>query len=484
MEFFDVKIDNYIKKIKKNIYMQITEEKYEQAMISIKMLAQIYYNYNQIYYDSDLEDALLKIRDAVLVREEYTKDKKCVLFYDGFGLDLRGLAASYVRALSSLEYFVIYVCPISSKGKIPHIIAELDENNSKVIYLNTALNSIDIAKKIDSVFKVYKPTVAFFYTTPHDVSAAIAFSNNDSSIRFQIDLTDHAYWIGTNAFDYITESREMGASIAIFERKIDIGKVIKLDCVPYINQDKYEVSLPFDIHKDKYIFTGGSLYKTLGDKELLYYKTIANIMENFSDIKFLYAGSGDDSEMKKIISKFPGRAYLIDERPDFFRLIENCILYINSYPMFGGLMMRYAAMAHKVPITLRHDNDADGILFNQSKLGIEFDNYQDYISEIHKLLSDDNYRKNKEELVDNSVLNELRFARNLKSLIEEQRTEFQFKEIKKFDTSEFRKEYKRRFKKKTIYKIIGQKGNVLIAKYFPIEFALGAIIKIKEKLVK
>ena len=217
---------------------------------------------------------------------------------------------------------------------------------------------------------------------------------------------------------------------------------------------------------------------------MFYYKTIVHILEKFPSIKFLYAGNGDDSEMCKLISKYPGRVHLIGERPDFFEIIRNCILYINSYPMFGGLMMRYAALAHKVPITLKHGNDADGILFEQNKLGIEFDNYQDYIKEIDKLLFDEEYRKFKEKLVENSVLTEEKFSFNLKLLIEKHTTEFKFEKIERFDTTEFRKEYKRRYSKEMLCKAIGQKDNIKIFKYFPVEFTLGLSTQIKEKILK
>lgn len=477
-----MEVNDYIKKLKKILDSLVQSDKYEHALVTAKILSNIYYDNNQIYIDSDLEDVLIKIRNIILKKEKYTTDEKCVMFYDGFGLNLRGWAASYVRALSSIGYYVIYLCPIASKGKIPHIVSELDKDKSKIIYLDNKLNNTDRAKKIDAIFKIYKPITAFFYTTPSDVSAAIAFSNNNSTTRFQIDLTDHAYWVGVNAFDYILESREMGASLAIYERGIAMDKIIKLDCVPYINKDMYDATLPLDIYNDKYIFTGGSLYKTLGDKDLLYYKTISYILENFKDIKFLYAGQGDDSEMKKLISAYSGRAFLINERPDFFELIKNSILYVNSYPMFGGLMMRYAALAHKVPITLRHDNDADGILLNQEKLGIEFDNYKDYLDEINKLLSNEDYRKKKEISVYNSVMTETDFNLNLELLIKEHKTKYSFDDIPRFDTSKFRSEYKNRYSKKTLYKTIASLSNKYLIKYFPKEFIYGLLLKIKERL--
>lgn len=474
-------VEKVINKLKLLTDISIKDGRYDIAISATKSLAEIYYGYNQIYTDIELEEKLILIRESILSKNLYDVDEDCVFFYDGFGLDLRGLAVVYARALASINCRVIYACPDTMKGKIPHIISEFDMAKTQIIYINKSTENIERIKQIDSIFAEYKPKSAFFYTTPWDVEGAVAFSNNSSTTRYQLDLTDHAYWIGLNAFDFIINGREIGASIAHYERGISKERLIKLDCSPYINRDICEKELPFDIRTTRYVFTGGALYKTLGDMELLYYKTIDNILQNFSDICFIYAGSGDDSEIKKIISKYPSRAYLIDERPDFYELIKHCILYINSYPMFGGLMMRYAAMARKIPITLKHDNDADGILINQEQLGIEFENYDEYIHEIHKLLSNDNYRSKKEDMVISSVMTEDDFARNLKLLIYENRTEYSFDKIERFDTTEFRNEYKKRYTKEQLYKAIAKKSNIRLMRFFPKEFVFGVLNKIKER---
>lgn len=475
------KIENITDKIKKIILKD--KLSYEKELGLIAVLCDINYSYNQKYADHDIENYLIKTKKRILTHELYKPNKKTVLFYDSFGLDLRGWAASYVRALTKLGYYIVYVTNSRAKGNIPHIIKEMDEDNSTVIYFNVNHSYINIAKEIDAIFKKFKPCTAFFYTTPNDVSATLAFSNNDSSVRVQIDLTDHAFWLGCCAFDYILESREMGASIAKYHRGVATEKIRKLDCTPYINRDRCDKPLPFDIEKEKYVFTGGALYKTLGDKELLFYRTIDHILSKFEDVKFLYAGAGDKTEMKKIIDKYPGRAFLIAERPDFYRIIENCILYLNSYPMFGGLMMRFAALSNTIPITLKHGNDSDGLLVNQDKLGIEFEDYNDFINEIDLLLTDKQYRSRKEKMVSGSVMDEESFRENLRCLIEEQKTLFEFKYIEKYDTKKFRKEYARRYSYSEICKTIATRKNLVLSIYFPKEYLLGAFYKIKEKIL-
>lgn len=477
-------VNECILRLKIIIKDNIDRSNFEIALTAAKTLADIYYKYNQIYTDKELEDNLLQIRDAIIDKQEYETDKGSVLFYDGFGLDLRGIAVVYARALANLNYRVIYACPDTMKGKIPHIVSEFNQNKTQIIYIDKSNSNVERVKQINSIFNQYRPEVAFFYTYPSDAEGAIAFSNNKSSTRFQLDLTDHAYWLGVNAFDYIVNGREVGASIAYYGREVAKNRIVKLDCAPYINKDKCDKDFPFNIHIEKYIFTGGALYKTLGDPELLYYKTIDDILQNYEDIKFIYAGSGDDTEINKLILKYPGRAYLIEERPDFYELIKHCILYINSYPMFGGLMMRYAALAGKIPITLKHDNDADGILIDQDKLGIEYDDFNEYIAEIHRLLCDEEYREKREKMLIGSVMTEQDFSRNLKLLIEEHKTEYSFDKIDNIDTTEFRSEYKRRYTNNRLYKDLAQRANFKLLKYFPKEYTLGILIKVKEKIVR
>lgn len=101
--------------------------------------------------------------------------------------------------------------------------------------------------------------------------------------------------------------------------------------------------LPFDVEKDEYVFSGGTLYKTLGDSNNTYYKIVHHILEKHSKIKFIYAGTGDDSELKKIIAEFPNRAFHINERKDFYYLIQNTmriddifVRYLMQYEILLG----------------------------------------------------------------------------------------------------------------------------------------------------
>lgn len=469
-----IKINKILDKLRLLYGEYIQKGDLNKALKTISISASLQYEINQWYVDLDIEKKLLQIsRDIVDISSDYgvNVNSNTVLFYDGFGLDLRGLAITYTRAIAKEGFELVYVIPQRKKKEIPNILKELSDYNVAVIELegNDILSKIN---KLNNIFEQYKPRTAFFYSGPGDIEGNIVFNAYEGKVRrYLIDLTDHAFWTGINACDYIIDSREMGASIAIYERGFEKRQIKRLDALVYINKSIDDERLPFDIESEKYFFSGGSLYKTLGDKDLLFYKTVRHILDNYSDLKFLYAGFGDSTEIKKLIECYPNRVFLIPERRDFFRLIEHSLFYLNTYPMFGGMMMRYAAAAKKLPMTLRHDNDSDGLLFNQDKLGIEFDEYESFIEGIDRILSDSEYRSQKEAMVYDSVLNEDAFNRNVRNLIIHNATEFSFGDIPKLDTTKFRSEYLVRFRyPEDLVKILCSNKSAFLARYFPLLF--------------
>lgn len=476
--------NNFTENLKQVARKSIGLGKYEKAMAALSACADIMYRMNQVYMDTDLEDMTKLLASKILNNySNYEPKSNMVIFYDGFGLDLRGLAITMTRAIAESGYHLIYVTTKKAVDNIPHIVKELAPYHAELVYID-----MDNYKKqvyeLNNVFLKYCPRVAFFYTTPDDIAGTVVFNAYDNKvIRIQVDLTDHAFWLGARSVDYIMECRDIGVSNAIYHRRFRPEQIIMLDMLSYVNKDHYNEPDVFDIHSTKYIFSGGALYKTLGDDNLYYYKAIEHILDKFSDIKFLYAGSGDTSQMKTLQQKFPGRVYLIAERPDFQRYIDNCIFYLNTYPMFGGMMMRYAAMAGKLPITLRHDNDADGILNNQSEMGIEFDSFIEFVNEIDKVITDEKYRKFKEAKIKNAVMNELTYQRNIDSIIRDCKSEFNLEIPREIDTTQFRKEYVTRFDyNKDVISVIANNKNIsLIFDYFDC-FAMKMINKLLGRL--
>ena len=98
-------MNNKLEKIKRNIFKSFDKKKYETCLTAISVYCNLQYQLNQIYCDKDVEDLTIELSRCILPEiKEYVADENTILFYDGFGLDLRGWAASYARALNNLNY--------------------------------------------------------------------------------------------------------------------------------------------------------------------------------------------------------------------------------------------------------------------------------------------------------------------------------------------------------------------------------------------
>ena len=412
-----------IEKLRKKTDELICEEKYEDALLVISCLADILYRYNQGYTDQRLEMQLERVREK-LVRENSNwnvkkADRDSVLFYDGFGLDLRGLALIYLKALTAAGYEVIYVVREKRKKKIPTILALLDASNARVVYVPNASWTEEF-RYLSDVFRTEVPKAGFMYTTPDDVSGIMAFAGCKGIFtRYQINLTDHAFWLGVQAFDYCIEFRDYGASISYFYRKIPKERILKQPFYPFIDREKQFEGFPFEKgEKDFILFSGGSLYKTIDRKENIYYKLVDFCLHEFDFVKFWYAGSGDDAELVKLKKKYPERLFHTGERKDLYQILRHIDLYLNTYPMVGGLMMQYSAEAGKLPLTLRHGEDGSGVLINQDKLGIEFEDPESVKEELRRIIADKNYRMRKEQALNGAVISPEQFNASLLKVIQ------------------------------------------------------------------
>lgn len=485
----------YAEKLKQIIRENVNKN-YEKAMVAIAAFADLSYGWNQFYTDKEIENIVCSISEEMLdgVEEviseskteyESSSDKSCnenrvndntVLFYDGFGLDTRGLAAIYAKALVQLGYKIVWVTTDKAKGKIPTIEKLLKKGHAEIVYINMEKSYTLHVEELSRQFEKYKPARAFFYTTPDDVSAEVVFYHYRNCVkRYQINLTDHAYWLGLNAFDYCLEFRDYGAGITRVKRKVSVEKIVRISYYPLIDKSLDFQGFPFKTEGKKILFSGGSLYKTIGGGNK-FYKIVEQVLNKNKDTLFLYAGCGDDSELKKLAMQFEGRVYHIQERKDLFALMEHVDVYLNTYPMIGGLMTQYAAMAGKPPLILNDTDNQDesGILIDQDGAGIEFDSIERIVNEINHLLSDEKYRKRRGEEIKNRVISEDAFTKMLSDIMN---GKAESRYAKCPDTEGFQHEYVNRFSKKTIVDAVAKRKNKSLVFCFPKLFATKVINK-------
>lgn len=107
--------------LKTKIKIAIDKGRYENALEYISLAADILYNYNQYYYDKELENFIKEISNKIF--DEKNLDdlhEDIAIFYDGFGLDNRGLAQIYILGLCKFKK-IIYITDEKHKNNIPTI---------------------------------------------------------------------------------------------------------------------------------------------------------------------------------------------------------------------------------------------------------------------------------------------------------------------------------------------------------------------------
>lgn len=477
------KVENLVIYIKKAIEKEFRKKNYEMVLELISNAAMILYNTNIYYVDEDLEGYLKTMSDYLGLEKLKKNDATdTVLFFDGFGLNDRGLAQIYLKSLCSVKH-VVYVTFSDCINNIPDIASIVNSSQSQIAYIDRkAGNYISQIEQLNDIVLKEKPKHFFFYSVPDDVVATVIMNTYRGIFtRYQINLTDHAFWLGSKCIDYCIEFRDYGASVSKYYRRIEQNKIVKLPFYPMLHEERQFQGYPFEV-KDtkKVIFSGGALYKTLGGDNK-YYKIVDHLLKNYNNVIFWYAGHGDDNELKKILNKYPGRAYHTDERSDLFQVLKHSVFYLSTYPMSGGLMYQYAAKAGKVPLTLRYDEMTDGILLNQESLNIEFDSLDGLFKEAHKLLIDEKYRESRASEMKESVISESTFHNCLLQILEKGNSSYEII-YKLNDTSDFRNEYLKRQTSSDLDMIISNKKNMRASiRYTPIRFAVGAYRKLIKK---
>jgi len=481
MDYFKAKIakkrhwvQKKINKAKKDAQYETDKGNYGASLELISLAAKLLYDSNLYYRDKELENILKGISKKVISTSSDTANDDVVLFYDGFGLDNRGLARIYLSALCS-KFNVIYVTSEKHKDKIPETLKIISNSGNTAEYIRCDGNYVDEIEVLDALIKRYKPEHFFFYSAPDDVVGTVVMNAYEGKLtRYQINLTDHAFWLGSDCIDYSIEFRNYGARISNEYRRIPADRLRIIPFYPSINKNQGFVGFPFsfDPNKQKLIFSGGALYKTI-DETGTYYQILDHILSKYSDVILWYAGEGDGRYLLSLKNKFPEQLYWTHERKDLYQVMERTTFYLSTYPLAGGLMTQYAACAGTIPLTLRKEgNEVTGVLIGEDSLGIYFMKKEELYAEIDRVLCNDSYRCEKSKRLKDSVLTKQEFDKRICSFLEDKNSINPPEDLRHEDTSVFRELYLTNLRRTSVYATYAKKSRTIF-KHYPVEFCMG-----------
>ena len=368
---------------------------FSETLVDIRNAAELQYKLINRVADSRLSGICISLADKIFSKPlNYEQDKNCFLFYDSFTWDNRGETQQYLDAILNLaDIRLIFVNEGKIEKKSSCIYRQLKKHGVEHYELGNERDELEKIKRLRSIIENAKPGKAFFHLSPYSVIPFVAFGDFKGVIKYQINLTDHAFWLGDSSFfDYTFEFRGYGCNLSLNERSFKKDQILYLPYYPWIEETPFQ-GFPKETKGWKILFSGGSLYKIEGG-EGKYYEALKKILDANPSLLFFYAGDGNRAPFYNFIrtNHFENRVSLLGNRSDIGEVIKRIDIYLGTYPMGGGLMTQYAAVYGK-PLLIYKTKGIEEVVCIKRNEPFVFDNMDELVKESTWLVNNPEYYK-------------------------------------------------------------------------------------------
>jgi len=418
-------VQNAYARAKKYAQNAAHNRNWEQMLYWIETCADIAYQFNWIYTDRELEAMLRQVSEQEITPRDFSPVAGRVCFYDAFFLDYRGLTQQYLRALSAADKEILIISENSRKSTFVNILAELAQNpRCRIIELPANLSRPDRMRFIYNTIADFAPESLLMHLAPASAVAVAAFNALTKVKRYQVNLTDHAFWLGVGCLDYSLEFRDYGCTVSIDQRGIPREKIIRQPFYPIIGTEVFG-GFPAATQGKVVMLSGGVAYKVMG-KDNAFFELVRQILEHNPTVVFLFAGGGDLVPMRQFFKRcgLLDRCCFLGTRRDIDEVVAHCDIYLTTYPITGGLMSQYAA-ANAKPIVaynspdLRINEIEDFVCINEN-ISVTMTDQSLVLAEVRHLVEDAQYRRERGEQLRRAMLTQAAFDRDVRQILETQ----------------------------------------------------------------
>lgn len=416
-------VENEYLYYKSQIRLNLAAKNYQAAIEYISAAAFHAYSYNYLFSDPQLEEAILEISKSCLKRIDGASETEWVLFYDNFGWLNRGLTQQYMNALIRTGSKVIYILsPVASVDDSKHLLDQYrSEDNVQVYCLDSSSLPIARAKALENILLTYQPSKCFLHTSPWEVASLLALNQYTHGQKILINLTDHAFWLGSSVLDLCVEFRSFGSYVSRSFRGLTQEQIVSIPYYPVPSKSDF-LGFPFNLERKIIGFAGAAYNKVLG-RDNRFFRLISEALSNNPSLVVLFAGDGDRQLLKRILreSGINERFYLLGNRPDISEIFKRIDIYINTYPVIGGLMTQYAAINGKPIVTFSEPglayNAVDDFLGVPKTTCQSYGSESEFIDELRKLVNNEGYRTERGRRLLGAVPTQEAFEAALKDLL-------------------------------------------------------------------
>lgn len=339
------------------------KRKWQKAIKGLSCAARWANHFNYIYTDKEAEELIKRISDFKIHHSiiDSPHNQKYVMI-DSFCMDNKGLTQQYLRAMIHNQVEILYICTASRIDSGDDIIRELKEypHAQLCLFTDEGFDAIRMANSIVEAITDYSPAHIFLHIAPWDVVALLSCASIKGSIIYNINLTDHAYWLGASLIDYNMEFRPYGKTVSLEQRGLEREQLLELPFFPIEPLSHPFRGLPSVPNGAIKILTGGAMYKMLGKNDI-FFRMMEELLSISPNIYILVAGFSPSRSFEEKCKKIEGynRILFIGLRDDIDAVFQNCDIFLSTYPTSGGLMCQYAAKYGKPILAYREQNDAE-----------------------------------------------------------------------------------------------------------------------------
>jgi hypothetical protein len=448
-------IDKIVVKLKTLVEKNMENRIFDRAIKYLSCLSRLEFHVYYQYRDEDIEKYINQLSYLIFPKvARYEPDESCAVLIDSVSWDYHCLTQQYLRAMMSSNLNIMYIIVNDVKYdkkdySNKQIMNELMEYNKATIINIPNKNYNNLLEQSELLFEnihKFRPYKIFVHS--FSVLVSVVLNRFASSIKYKIDFGDHQYWAGIDIFDYIIGFRNWGLSLCNTRKKVNAEKLILLPYYPVLNDLGVFQGFPLNVDDKILIFSGGRQYKII-DKNQTFLKIMHRIIKENDNAIILFACMGSDELIKKYIkeNKLENKILLIGPRKDLGQIMDKIHLYLNTYPVTGGLMTQYAAFKNVPILNFTNADDLDnatveyrdfidiGYSYRTGYVSIE-----EFHSETNKLVANSKYRLAVSRLMNQLVPSNEQFNKSFNNLIESNNTNYFYRKLE-YDYDKIREHF-------------------------------------------
>ena len=425
--------DSISVKAKKDIFNDIKYNKIDSAIN--KMKAVIYIEeLNVEYKDDELENACVEIANKLFRNvHSFIPIKENYVFCDSLMWDNHGLTQQYLKAIMSLGKNILFINTGIIERRNTDIVGLLNDYGKATILYVPNSNYVEQIKFIYQSILDFRPDKVFMHS--FSIPEVIALYKLDFIDRYRINLGNHLTWLGLCCTDYMIEFNDFGYTISVQKRNFPKEKIFKHPFYPIVDSNNFEGFPQLGINNKVLMYSGGALYKIKDDADT-FLNIVKHLLLENPNLVFLFSPRDHEDYINDFISKnsLQNNFYSIGYRKDINEVFKHIDIFIQTYPIGGGLMEKYALMNSKPVLTYCTKQNFDKLLkIDDNYITIDLGTYKKaytnldaFYKEAKKLINSKDYREHIGKTLNSFIVTEESFNDSFNEIIYKKGTNYNF----------------------------------------------------------